>query len=317
VPDDDEDDLARGVHNLLAHLERTLQPSESVRKGESMEAVFARSDFHRHRGEPVREFITRFDLGLAEMRENGIDIEVIPDLAGWWFVRFLSLNEERRERITSALPDEHMALNDVKKLCMRIFSDLHIQELAEDALSLHAQSRPRGPAVVQQPVKPRPAFATAHDDEDDDGASCMDSAEFQNACRHELECLSLALEANGGDFPSHMTSDEVATVTDAANSLAIASEAMSTLRSARSVLCIEQKKGKGKGKADGPAIAPFLPRRGGRSRGNHYAPLQQSIAQRKLRSHCNSCGGIGHWSGDSECPAISSDANGPSFTDSF
>jgi len=315
VPDDDasEEDLARGIKNLLAHLERTLQPSESIRKGQSMEAVFAQADFSRKRGEAIRDFITRFDRGLSEMRENGVDIESIPDLAGWWFVRFLNLSEERRERITSALPDEHMALPDVKKVCVRIFSDLRIQELTEDSVSqaqkslLRSRARDFDHTLPGAPLvqRPKQTLTTEQLDNDDDSDSTFDQADFQNACRQELDAFMAALEARGG-YPAYMTPDEIATADEAATAVAAASEAVSTLRAARSALCTEQNKGKGKGKGkpDGPAVDYLHSRRGGRNRADHYATLQQSIAQRKARSRCKICNGYGHWAGDVVCPGV-------------
>jgi len=341
VPDDGEthgtvatsiqsrSDLCAGVYKLLDFLESSLQPGPATRKGSAMAEFFAKKSYWRRTGERISDYITRFDSALQDMREAGFDAEASPDLAGWWFVHMLGLTEERCERILSALPDESYSLPTLKKAALRLFADLHTAELqaqlqAPTSRRHDHQERSSAVKFSDTALKARSALETqaqgqtgvaeiANDDSLD-----VDPAEFQNACRQELDCLSLAIEACGGDFPSHMTSDEVATITDAATSLAMASEAMSTLRTARSALCTEQNKGKGKGKGDGPVIAPFVPRRGGRGRGTHYATLQQSIAQRKLRSHCNSCGGIGHWSGDSECPETSRDANGSAlFRDPF
>ena len=46
-------------------------------------------------------------------------------------MRRASLTQDRRERLIAALPDEHFRINDVKRVLVRLFLELHLNEHRE------------------------------------------------------------------------------------------------------------------------------------------------------------------------------------------
>jgi hypothetical protein len=252
-----EQDLARGINNLLRYLEQSLQPDPAVRKGQTMKEFFATQQYHRQAGESVRSFLNRFGIGMSQMRDNGIDVEAMPDLAGWWLIQMMSLSEERQERLFSALPDQHFALPDV-----RLFGDL----LTVEALSRQPSSqqlpvgqpsfwqgrrfRNRTQGLLQPSSIPAGDTGTTHHESGRttfetgltgdwadivDEQSEVDAAEFQDMIRGELESFVTELDAKGGSmqvFPPERT----AVIEQAVSSLACATDSLTTLREARAIL---------------------------------------------------------------------------------
>ena len=132
----------------------------------------------------------------------------------------------------------------------------------------------------------------------------LETADLQYTARQELEGLSAEIEA-AGDRTQHIFTEQTAqALEEATATLAEASDALETVRAARSSLhgndpAIVRPKGKGKkGKGKGGK---------GKGRGKGARP-SVSIAERKANSSCKTCGGWGHWSGDPECPGSSSGA---------
>ena len=55
-------------------------------------------------------WLTRYDEAITLLAQDDIDILSLEDVAGWMAIQKAGLTEERRERLTSSLPDEHFPL---------------------------------------------------------------------------------------------------------------------------------------------------------------------------------------------------------------
>ena len=70
-----------GVRRVLARLEAALTPEISVRRGASMMEFFGLRRYYRRTGERMTEYSTRFDEGVNQLRDDGIDITALePNL---------------------------------------------------------------------------------------------------------------------------------------------------------------------------------------------------------------------------------------------
>ena len=134
IPDNVEreaDRNRRGIEALVARLETDLGQQRPQKIGESLEMFFATNKLQRNRGERVTNYITRFEEGIKTLQDNEINPLTIDDVPGWMLMRKASLTQERRERLIAALPDGLFRINDVKRVWVRIFPELHINEHRE------------------------------------------------------------------------------------------------------------------------------------------------------------------------------------------
>ena len=113
----------RGIEALLARPETELGQQQPQKKGESHEQAP-----ERKRGERLTDYITRFEVGIKTLQDNDINLLTMDDVPGWMLMRKASLTQERRERMIAAVPDEHLRINDVKRVLVRLFPELHINE---------------------------------------------------------------------------------------------------------------------------------------------------------------------------------------------
>ena len=121
----------RGIEALMTRLEAELGKQRPQKKGESLEMFFASNKLRRNRGERITDQITRFEEGIKTLQDNDINLLTNDDVPGWMLRRKASLTQERRERLIAALPDEHFAINDVKRVLVRLLPELHINEHRE------------------------------------------------------------------------------------------------------------------------------------------------------------------------------------------
>ena len=115
----------------MTRLETELGQQRPQKKDESLEMLLASNKLQRKRGEHITDYITRFEEGIKTLQDNEINPLTINDVPGWMLMRKASLTQERRERLIAALPDEHFAINDVKRVLVRLFPELHINEQRE------------------------------------------------------------------------------------------------------------------------------------------------------------------------------------------
>ena len=203
----------RGIEALLTRLEAEHGQQRPQKKGESLEMFFASNTVQRKRGERITEYITRFEESIKTLQDNYINLLTVDDVPGWMLMRKASLTQERRERLIAALRDEHFAINDVKRVLVRLFSELHINEHREsDGYSRWPRNDHTGPSPAYQrrkqtsyPRRYRSTLATGHEWADTDSVddeSVVNSADLQGFVRSELEALSAGID----DFPSDLSS---------------------------------------------------------------------------------------------------------------
>ena len=222
-------------------------------------------------------------------------------------MRKASLTQERRERLIAALPDEHFAINDVKRVLVRLFPELHINEHREsDGYSRRSRNDHTGPSSAYQrreqtsyPRRYRSTLATGHEWADTDSVddeTGVNSADLQGFVRSELEALSAGIDDFPSDLSSVFTQEESSKLENAAMDLSSVREALVTIRAAR-----DKMKGKSEGKGE-PAVSFSGKGKGKWRKPNSAKHLQDKLAARKSKSTCHECGQRGHWAGDPQCP---------------
>ena len=290
----------RGIEALMTRLEAELGQQRPQKKGESLEMFFVSNKLQRKRGERITDYITRFEEGIKTLQDNDINLLTIDDVPGWMLMRKANLTQERRERLIAALPDEHFAINDVKRVLVRLFPELHINEHREsDGYSRRPRNDHTGPSSAYQrreqtsyPRRYRSALATGHEWADTDSVddeTDVNSADLQGFVRSELEALSAGIDDFPSDLSSVFTQEESSKLENAAMDLSSVPEALVTIRAARDKMGepAVSFSGKGKGKWRKP---------------NSAKHLQDKLAARKSKSTCHECGQRGHWAGDPQCP---------------
>ena len=184
----------------MTRLEPELGWQRPQKKGESLEMFFASNKLQRKRRERITDYITMFEEGIKTLQDNDISLLTIDDVPGW-MMRKASLTQERRERLIAALPDEHFAINDVKRVLVRPFPELHINENREsDGYSRRSRNDHTGPSSAYQrkeqmsyPRRYRSTLATGHEWADTDSVddeTDVNSADLQGFMRSELDAVS-------------------------------------------------------------------------------------------------------------------------------
>ena len=150
------------------------------------------------------------------------------------------MTQERRERLIAALPDEHFAINDVKRVLVRLFPELHINEHREpDGHSRRSRNDHTGPSSAYQrreqmsyPRRYRSTLATGHEWADTDSVddeTDVNSADLQGFVRSELEALSAGIDDFPSDLSSVFTQEESSRLENAAMDLSSVPEALVTI----------------------------------------------------------------------------------------
>ena len=197
------DRYRRGIKALMARLEAEHGQQRPQKKGESLEMFFASNKLQRKRCERVTDYITRFEEGIKTIQDNETNLLTIDDVPGWMLMRKAMLTHERRERLMAALQDEHFGINDVKRVLVRLFPEVHIIERREsDGRSRQPRNDHAGSssACQRREHTSHPRLATGHEwagTESVDDETDVISADLQEFVRSELETVSLGM----GDFP--------------------------------------------------------------------------------------------------------------------
>ena len=93
--------------------------------------LFATNKLQRKRCERVADYSTRFEEGVKTLQDNEINLPAFDDEPGRTLMRKANLTSERRERLIAAQRDEHFTINDVTRVLVRLFPELHISEFRE------------------------------------------------------------------------------------------------------------------------------------------------------------------------------------------
>ena len=109
----------RGIEALMARLEAELGQHRPQKKSESLEIFFATNKLRRKKGERITGDITWFEEGIKFLQDHEIDWLSIEDVQGWTLMRTASLTQD---------PDEHIMINDVQRVLVRVSPELHINE---------------------------------------------------------------------------------------------------------------------------------------------------------------------------------------------
>ena len=287
-PDNGERKADRNRRAIEAFLwpgsRQILGGNDHRKEGESLEMFFATNKHQRKRCERVTVYITRFEEGIKTLQDNAINLLTIDDVPGWMLMRKTSLTQERRERSIAALPVEHFRVNDVKRVLVLLFSELHISEHREfDGQSRRQRTDNTGPSSTYQrresasyPRRYRSALATGHewaDTESVDEETDVNSADLHGFARSELE----------------------AKLENAAMESSAVPEALVTMRAAR-----DKMKGKSEGKGE-PTVSFSRQGKGKWRKPSSAKHLQVKLSARKAKSTCHECGQRGHWAGDPGC----------------
>ena len=351
---------AAGIDNLVEFLRVKLQPQPIIHKTSLMNEFFGSRKHFRRAGQSFPAFNAFYDETIQRLGEVGI---VLPDdVAGWMYLRAAGLSGERRERVISCLPDAHMPFEDIRRHCLRLFPDIHVNERSTSSAprqayvaeaqsqSWHSTANPssasgsstsasthsgRGgystyssppPAIYTSQntySPPWDASSSTYDDGwQDDGAAAAAQDDEEFDVQEVQACLNSELQALADDLidEEELLDDAAqATLERAATTISEACEALGTVRSTRNN--IRAKGGKGRGRARRPPasgkgktkgsrhLAPTRGKQGSASapgriggRGGGGRSVSASILARKAKTTCNTCGRVGHWVGDPECP---------------
>ena len=143
----------------------------------------------------------------SRLEDSEIHVLTVDDVPGWMLMRKASLTQERRERLTAALPSEHFGINDVKR-CGEIFPEVHINEHRESdghsrrlrnvrpGFSSSVSETRRHIAPTSMPQCSRDCHERADTESVDDETE--NSADVQGFAQSELEALSSGVD----DYPA-------------------------------------------------------------------------------------------------------------------
>ncbi|CAE8582262.1 unnamed protein product, partial [Polarella glacialis] len=277
--------LTAGVTRLLVKL-AAFQPKAPVQKGLTMRKFTGTAKFWRRPGERVTDFIPRWDEGVSHLSAAGVDLSILPDLLGYYFLTMLNLYQERKERLLASLPDEHFDLQVLKEKAIQFFPEMHQRE-----------SRFRQPLQPQSGASDEPDEMEPDGDEvpapefcDDEGDGEIDSADIQGVIRQELDALVTDIETSGTDLGDF----DAGAVESAASTLASTADAFAAVREWQP----SKPQSQGPRPSDEqPAIDHPIRRHPGRP----PVSFRETIALQKANTFCKSCGVKGYLAGDPQC----------------
>ena len=96
-----------GVDRLLKKLER-LAPQVHQRRGLYMRDFLKDERFARRSGERIADWIPRWERGLELLRTDGIDLNQIANLSGWYFLEHSRIGESRTDMVRSSIHDSNL-----------------------------------------------------------------------------------------------------------------------------------------------------------------------------------------------------------------
>ena len=256
-----EEDLRFGITNVIDRLRSQLQPEPLVSRGEAMTAFFKGNKYYRKPGMRMTEFVSLFEEGLERLRVESVDVKALEPTLGWFFLQHACLTPERRERALTALPaGGDYTLEDAKKVCLRLFADIHLSENRFTSAP-RGQFTPGGRRQVNT-LADTPGNSSGHQPdehydvdeqwEEEEGEEEGEEMDVHEVVREELQCLA-------GDLASsrvQLTQEDEEKVETAAAQLAGVQEALEIVRDIRrkvnpGAVAVSPHRSKGKGKGRG------------------------------------------------------------------
>ena len=244
----------------------------------------------KHNGKARETHPREMEILLRAAKTEGVDVKALEPTLGWFFLQHAMLTPERKERALTALPATgDYTLEEAKKVCLRLFADLHLHEARPHGRTQHRPDARRHVNTLADtisgsstPAQEEETEATLEGEEEDD-TTYLDVHEV---IREELGCLAAELASS----KTRLTAEEEERIEDAAAQLSNVSEALETVRDAR--------------RRVNPKALAVSPRRGGKGKGKGKCGKQsrEDIAKRKAKSTCKACGQRGHWANGPECP---------------
>ena len=187
------ENLAAGIENVMKKLKENLHPEPLVSRGEALSAFFKSSRYTRRLGMRFTEYNTLFEEGLEKMRTEGVDIRPLEPTLGWFYLQHGALTPERKERVYTALGGEDYTLQDAKKVCLRLFAEIHMHEHRPKPFfqkggrpaQVHEVGDGHGDEGEEEPWD---------DDEEGDEESTASHRDVQEVIRDELQGLPQDLQ---------------------------------------------------------------------------------------------------------------------------
>ena len=262
-------DPRAGVRREFKRLEDSLTPEITVRRGASMMDFFGTGKIHRRAGERISEYSIRFDEGVNNFKDDGIDINALMPILGWFFLQVATLTVERRELSTAALPEDSFTLDAVRRMCIRLFQDIHVTDSRGEPRRFGGGSQPggrpqanAGHGAQRRQVNTADKTDDANEDyddpelpeEDENEEAKAEPLDVQAVMHDELDGLVQDLELYGND---DFTEDDSAWLDQAALTIAGVNEALATVREIRGKVSAPS------GRSSGPIRAVFRPLPGG------------------------------------------------------
>jgi len=197
-----------------------------------MTSFFKGNRYYRRAGMHMTEFVALFEEGLERLRTEGVDVSALEPTLGCFFLQHAMLTPERKERALTALPATgDYTLEEAKKVCLRLFADLHLHEARQQPHTKFRQdSRRHVNTLTDAPSgssTPAPEDdAEAQEGEEEDDPTYLDVHEV---IREELSCLAADLASSR----TRLSAEEEERIEDAAAQLSNVAEALETVRDTR------------------------------------------------------------------------------------
>ena len=112
-----QEDRAADIKAVLPRLNRVFCPDPLIRKAQTPSEFFSSLRCYRRQGQRMTDFVTTFDEGVTQMAADGVNVEALKDVLGWFFLQFSGLSAERRERVL----DGGFGIEAVKRKCIALF----------------------------------------------------------------------------------------------------------------------------------------------------------------------------------------------------
>ena len=282
-------------------LRQELIPTQELRQADAVSRFFEQDVCSRRSGQSIHVFNSYFLAEVQKFRDEGIKTDHL--LLGWWWMKRAKPTGERRERLVGMLASRdgdapsYDHLPTFMSAGARLFSDLHKYERQYGAMSSSATRQASRPTSTFKQAGNKKNVHMAEGVESEVSETPRDEISEEADEEEDELCSQMKTEATQLlEELKEMNPEEAGAQAETAETLAVAADALDSLRALRL-------RGKGKGKGGSPASKPKMKSKGNHSGGGRSKDLQA----RKAASACRACGEKGHWAGDPECKANKAD----------